>query len=88
MYAFQVKEERVNKAMQIIAEMQKKVGENHAYEILFELGFGNALTFDPQGKMHLSLTDLQWCAAAVAFIAAAECGPRMVDTKTGEVLVS
>lgn len=55
-----------------------------AYEVLMELGWGDAIHDDPAGpleltRMALTLTDVQWCALSVAVAVVAEAGGGMKE---------
>lgn len=78
LYQFEVTEARLERAVQAIQAARSKLTQQQAMEVFFELGFGDAIEFDPQGKLQLELTDLQLIAAAAGLHAAAEAGGKQV----------
>lgn len=74
---FDVKTERLDKALTVFKTARSLMTFETAVNVVFELGFGDAMTFDAQGRMDLDMTDLQFIALAAAMAAAAETGGAM-----------
>lgn len=73
---FEVKPDRMEKAMTSIAAAQRILSEDEATEVIFELGYGDGVSW-PEGRMRLELSDLQLVALAAGLAAVAGNGAKV-----------
>lgn len=73
MMCFEVSKERSAKVQESIKKYAKALGTDTLIEVMFEVGYGDTITFDQETrKMQCDLTDLQWVAVAGAMAAVNE----------------
>lgn len=78
-YVHEVTKERLDKALAALQAATNKLTPEQAMAAFWELGWGEVVTFDSDGKLNLDLTDLQIVAAAAAVVAAAETNGRVIE---------
>lgn len=88
LYSFEVSKERLDKLVGdsnnpedkgMLGTLRKRLSTEQAYNVLFELGMGDAIVMEAQGTFDLRLTDLQLVAYVAALAAVAETGGRMTE---------
>lgn len=76
---FEVKPERIDKALTVFKQARSMMTFETFVHIVFELGYGDAITFDAQGRPDLNMTDLQFVALAAGMAAVTENRGAMVE---------
>lgn len=79
-----VSDHRYEQAMKVVRATNQRVSEDDAMNIIMELGWDDAISYDPQGHFQLTLTRLQWVAYAAALASAIETG-RIVRDYEGSI---
>lgn len=85
-YEFEVTPQRFDAALAAITAARMRLTNDQAYEVMLELGWGDALvgmlnTDETEAPLQLSLTSVQFVALAAAIAAVAENGGKQHFTE-------